>query len=217
MFASTRSTLIRTLMIVLGAAVIGASLGSIAATLRPQSYTSTATVMVMPSKDLESARTEPVSQFILSNMPTYNNLAMTASVLSGATDHGRSQEEIASGLKIEVPTGSTLVKIAYTDQDIDKSTAIADDLADGLRDTIRQYSPGSAATADLDVAIVQNAGAATIDNKPNAFAWAALGALLGAAIGGAVVQALNKRRSLQWQPYRVEDYDQEPGAGSSLL
>ena len=190
-----KNVIVRFLGIVLGLTLLGAALGAGAAALRPESYTSTTTVMVTPSRSLPSTQTETVSQYILSNMPTYNNLALTSSVLQEAGDHGKSTDEISKDLTVEVPTGSSLVKLAYTDTDGERSAAIADDLAAGLRDSIRQFSPQSDGAPQVDVSIVQKASSATTSNKPRVSRWALIGATLGAVLGLAAAQAVTRRRT----------------------
>lgn len=193
MSSRARNTVAKFLAVVLSTIVLGALVGGLAAALRPQTYTSTTTVMVTPAQNLPSGQTESVSQYILSNMPTYNNLAMTSSVLNEAADHDRSTDDIAKDLSVEVPTGSSLVKLEYTDTNGQRSAAIADDLATGLRDSIRQFSPQSEGMSQVDVAIVQQAEAATSDNKPSVKRWALIGSGIGAVAGIALAQALGRR------------------------
>ena len=195
MSARVKNVIVRFLGIVLGTAVLGAAVGGGVAALRPESFTSTTTVMVTPAQSLPSGQTETVSQYILSNMPTYNNLAMTASVLETAADHGRSTDEISKDLTVEVHTGSSLVKLAYSDTDRDRSAAVADDLAGGLRDSIRQFSPQSDGTPQVDVSIVQKGAAAVTSDKPSASRWALIGGTVGGILGIAGAQALTRRRS----------------------
>ncbi|RLY91580.1 hypothetical protein EAE32_10055 [Kocuria tytonicola] len=190
-----KNVIVRFLGIVLGATVLGAALGAGVAALRPESYTSTTTVMVTPTKSLPSTQTETVSQYILSNMPTYNNLAMTSSVLQEAADHGKGTDEISKDLTVEVPTGSSLIKLAYTDADKERSAAIADDLAAGLRDSIRQFSPQSDGAPQVDVSIVQKGSSATTSDKPSVSQWALIGGTLGAVLGLAAAQAATRRRA----------------------
>ncbi len=195
MSARTKNAVVAFLAVVLGTAVLGAVVAGAAAALRPETYTSTATVMVAPDKALPNAQTDSVSQYVLSNMPTYNNLATTTTVLQEAADHGRSTDEISQHLAVEVPTGSTLIKLAYTDTDRERSAAVADDLAAGLQKAIREYSPRADGTSQVDVTIVQDGASATSSSTPQVSRWATVGGVVGAIVGLAAAQALSTRRA----------------------
>lgn len=210
MSTRAKSTVAKFLAVVLGMAVLGAVVAGAAAALRPETYTSTTTVMVTPAKTLPGAQTETVSQYILSNMPTYNNLAKTSSVLEGAADHGRTADEISKDLTVEVPTGSTLVSLAYTDSDERRSADVADDLAQGLRDSIREYAPQLDGASQVDVSIVQEGSAATSSNKPSVTRWAAIGAFVGLVVGLAAGQGLTTRRRAQHGAPGYDDTDRSP-------
>lgn len=192
--ARVKNVIIKFVGIVLGVTLLGAAIGGGVAALRPESYTSTTTVMVTPAQNLPNGQTETVSQYILSNMPTYNNLALTTSVMEEAADHGKSTDEIADDLTVEVPTGSSLVKLAHTDSDKERSAAVADDLAVGLRNAIRQFSPQTDGEPQVDVAIVQQGSAATTSDEPSASQWALIGGTVGTVLGLAAAQAATRRR-----------------------
>jgi len=193
--ARAKNIIVKFLGIVLGATVLGAAIGAGVAALRPESYTSTTTVMVAPAQSLPSTQTETVSQYILSNMPTYNNLALTTSVLEEAADHGKSTEDIADDLTVEVPTGSSLIKLEHADTDKQRSADVADDLAVGLGNAIRQFSPQSDGVPQVDVAVVQKGSDAIKSDGPSAGQWALIGATVGAVLGLAGAQAFTRRHS----------------------
>lgn len=212
MSSRAKSSIAAFLAVVLGMTVLGAVVAGAAAALRPQTYTSTATLMVTPQRSLPSAEAQTVAQYILGNMPTYDNLATTSSVLRAADGHGVSADEISRNVAVEVPAGSTLLKLAYTDTDRERGTGIADDLAKGLQESIRTFSPNSNGSSQVDAALVQEAGTATTTNTSKISRWAALGGGAGLVVGLALAQAVTARRRARgpWAATPAED-----GAASS--
>lgn len=194
MKSGSSKTFVKLLAVVLGAILLGAAIGGAAAALRPQTYTSTAVVMVTPAKALPSNQAETVSQFILNNMATYHNLATTSKVLEGAKGWGETPAQVSSNLSVEVPNGSSLIQLKYTDADASKSANIADGLAGALQDSIHQFSPQPDGSSQVDVNVVQDAKSATVSNKPSVVTWATVGGVIGAAIGLIATQSLSSRR-----------------------
>lgn len=196
---------VKLLAVVLGAIVLGTAIGGAAAALRPQTYTSTAVVMVSPAKNLPSDQAEITSQFILNNMATYHNLATTSKVLDGAKEWGETPAQVSSNLSVEVPNESSLIQLEYTDADAAKSANIANSLAGALQDSIHQFSPQPDGSSQVDVNVVQGAESATVSNKPNVVTWATVGGMIGAIIGLVAVRSLSSRQRARTSTPRARE------------
>lgn len=176
--------------LVLGLTLLGAVVGGALAALRAQTYTSTAVVMVTPAEETPEGRLNDVSQFILNTMPTYHQLTTSSPVVDAAVGDGLERDDVISGLESEVPNGTTLIQLDYTDSDEARSADVANTLAGSLEDAVLQRSTGPDGTAQVQVTTVQDAASATVTNDPSILRWAAVGAVVGALVSWAVIRIM---------------------------
>ncbi|MBO3130029.1 Wzz/FepE/Etk N-terminal domain-containing protein [Dermatophilus congolensis] len=175
--------LIRKNLIMIGAlAVLGGVIGGSWAALTPTTYTSTATLAVVPAQGTGNANQDPMTGAIASMMQTFATSTTTGEVLSPVKQSVTPEESLDTlrkRIKVNVPTASTLLEITATGTSSNEAVSLADATADSLSKVVGQLAPKNPTNGQPTMTTVRmTRGADSVTTKGVSTGIYVLGALI---------------------------------------
>ena len=174
-------------LIVLFTTLLGALGGLTYSAVKTPTYTATATVLVTADRGV--AAQSDITVFANNYAHAVTDPTVLGPALAGA-GISMSADEARKHLTVSVPAGSSLITIAATAQSGADAAALANAAASG----IVTYGSTQAPKTGYDVSTYIPATAPTSSSRPDRALNVFVGALLGLAVGGAVVLVIRRSR-----------------------
>lgn len=175
--------------------VAGTVIGVVLASLLPDQYRSTASVMIVAERGENSAELVQGSNYVQSLVQSYSTLVTKPIVLQPVIDDLGLTEtpyQLASAITVTAPLDTVVIDISVVDRDPTKARDIADSVVTSLGAAVTELSPtGVDERPAVRTAIVAPARLPGAPFAPDVRTYGIIGALAGLGIG--VIYALVRR------------------------